>query len=342
MLKIIAAFIKKQTYNREFRNRIIESIMQEMYRYKVGSLFAGIGGIDLAFLQVGCKIEWANEIDANACKSYERNFDHKIICKDIKNLTSEELVPIDILTGGFPCQAFSIAGHRKGFADERGTVVFELLRIVKSILPRVVFLENVKNLKSHNKGETFKSILQKITDFGYSNKYAVLNSCEYSNIPQNRERLYIVCFRDKKDYEHFIFPQKSRKLLSVRDLLDNKVMDKYYYNNSKYYPILKESMTNSNTCYQWRRHYVRENKSNLCPTLTANMGTGGHNVPLIFDKKGVRKLTPRECARFQGFPDSFKLNTNFADSVLYKQFGNSVSVPVIKLVAENILQALNG
>ena len=134
--------------------------MQEMYRYKVGSLFAGIGGIDLAFLQVGCKIEWANEIDVNACKSYERNFDHKIICKDIKNLTSEELVPIDILTGGFPCQAFSIAGHRKGFADERGTVVFELLRIVKSILPRVVFLENVKNLKSHNKGETFKSILQ--------------------------------------------------------------------------------------------------------------------------------------------------------------------------------------
>ena len=119
-------------------------------------------------------------------------------------------------------------------------------------------------------------------------------------------------------------------------------MDKYYYNNSKYYPILKESMTNSNTCYQWRRHYVRENKSNLCPTLTANMGTGGHNVPLIFDKKGVRKLTPRECARFQGFPDNFKLNTDFADSVLYKQFGSSVSVPVIKLVAENILQALNG
>ena len=134
--------------------------MQEMYRYKVGSLFAGIGGIDLAFLQVGCKIEWANEIDVNACKSYERNFDHKIICKDIKNLTSEELVPIDILTGGFPCQAFSIAGHRGGFNDTRGTLFHDVARILKKKQPDAFLLENVKGLLGHDKRQTIKIILQ--------------------------------------------------------------------------------------------------------------------------------------------------------------------------------------
>jgi DNA (cytosine-5)-methyltransferase 1 len=137
----------------------------------------------------------------------------------------------------------------------------------------------------------------------------------------------------------FQFPLKEVKRKSITSILENNVADSFYYEKSKMYPLLKEAMNNRNTCYQWRRHYVRENKSNLCPTLTANMGTGGHNVPLILDDKGIRKLTPRECARLQGFPDDFAF-PEYGNAVLYKQLGNSVSVPVVEKIAKNILLAL--
>ena len=308
--------------------------------FKVASLFAGVGGIDLAFQNAGFKIEWANEIDNKACETYSKNFKHKIICDDIKNLKTENLSKIDILTGGFPCQAFSIAGHQKGFADDRGSLVFELLRIVKDLEPRVLFLENVKNLKSHQQGKTLKHIINAIEKLGYKVKYQVLNTCEYSNIPQNRERVYIVCFKNESDYNNFEFPKKVNKRLSIQDILEKNVNESFYYNKTKYYELLKQEMKNNNTCYQWRRQYVRENKNNLCPTLTANMGTGGHNVPLVLDND-IRKLTPRECARLQGFPDSFELPKDLPNSALYKQMGNSVSVPVVEQIAKNILIALN-
>jgi DNA (cytosine-5)-methyltransferase 1 len=309
--------------------------------FKVASLFAGVGGIDLAFQNAGFKIEWANEIDKKACDTYNNNFQHKIICDDVKNLDGTKLEKVDVLTGGFPCQAFSIAGYRKGLEDERGTLVFELLRIAKEVNPRILFLENVKNLISHNKGNTFKDIMQAIQDMGYKIKYKVLNTCEYSVIPQNRERVYIICFKNDNDYRKFDFPLPEQNKLSIQDLLEKKVNDNFYYTNTKYYPILKEEITNRDTVYQWRRQYVRENKSNLCPTLTANMGTGGHNVPLVLDNKDIRKLTPRECARLQGFPDTFVLPNNLPNSALYKQMGNSVSVPVIEKIAKNILITLN-
>ncbi|GMO66168.1 MAG: DNA (cytosine-5-)-methyltransferase [Rickettsiales bacterium] len=313
-----------------------------MKKYKICSLFAGIGGIDLGFKNVGFEIAWANEIDQKPCETYKQNFNHTLINDDIHNLKTDNLLKIDILTGGFPCQAFSIAGEQKGFNDKRGTLIFEVLRLVKDLQPQVVFLENVKNLKSHNKGETFKEIIKNIESLGYFVKYEVLNTCEYSNIPQNRERLYIVCFKDKNKYEKFNFPQKANNVLSIQDILEKNVADNFYYNKTKYYPILKEEMKNKNTCYQWRRRYVRENKNNLCPTLTANMGTGGHNVPLVLDNKDIRKLTPRECARLQGFPDNFVLPANLPNSILYKQIGNSVSVPVIQKIAEQIMEALDG
>ena len=267
-------------------------------KYTVASLFAGIGGIDLAFQNQGFQIKWANEIDEKACKTYSENFSHKIICEDIKNLNPKDLEHVDILTAGFPCQAFSIAGYRKGFDDERGSLFFDLMKIVDEIKPRILFLENVKNLKSHHKGETFKQIVKTIEEHGYKVKHQIMNTCEYSNIPQNRERIYIVCFLNDKDYNNFEFPEKINKTLSIQDLIEKKAEDIYYYNKTKYYDILKKEIKNKNTCYQWRRQYVRENKSNMCPTLTANMGTGGHNVPLILDNKDIRKLTPRECARF--------------------------------------------
>ncbi len=309
--------------------------------YRVGSLFAGIGGIDLAFQNVGFNIAWANEIDKKACETYSSNFKHEIICEDIKNLNTKDLSSVDILTAGFPCQPFSIAGYRRGLDDERGAVIFfELMRIVEGIRPRVVFLENVKNLKSHDEGKTFGFIVSYIEKQGYRIKYSTLNSCEYCEIPQNRERIYIVCFRREKDFFNFNFPNKEGKRLSLQYFLEKKISEEFYYDKSKLYPLLKEKIIKKNTCYQWRRRYVRENKNNLCPTLTANMGTGGHNVPLILDNRDVRKLTPRECARLQGFTDKFSFPNDMANSSIYKQIGNSVTVPVVKKIAKNILISL--
>ncbi len=299
------------------------------------SLFSGVGGIDLAFERAGFDIKLANEIDSKACETYNANFSHKIICDDVKNLDTKTLGRADIVAGGFPCQAFSIAGYQKGFEDERGTLIFELLRIVKDVQPRIIFLENVKNLITHNKGATFENIRKHIEALGYKIKYKVLNTCLYSQIPQNRERVYIVCFKNGEDYNKFSFPQQVAKTLKITELLEKNVDKKYYYNNTKYYNILKQDITKKDTVYQWRRHYVRENKNKLCPTLTANMGMGGHNVPLVLDDD-IRKLTPRECFRFQGFPDSFVLPSNLSDATLYKQIGNSVSVPVIEKIAKEI------
>jgi DNA (cytosine-5)-methyltransferase 1 len=219
---------------------------------------------------------------------------------------------------------------------------FDILRFIDDIRPRVVFLENVKNLSVHDNGETFKIIQSELKKRDYSIAAQILNTAEYSDIPQHRERIYIVCFKNQQEYNKFKFPSKfTKKKKSISDLLEHVVAKEFYYNDcSKYYSVLKEGVKNSNTVYQWRRTYIRENKNNLCPTLTANMGTGGHNVPLIKDKKGVRKLTPRECARFQGFPDGFILPNDMSKSALYKQIGNSVSVPVITAIAKKIRNAL--
>ena len=308
---------------------------------KVGGLFAGIGGIELGFKKAGFKVSWANEIDKNAAITYRKNHSHTLFEKDLKELQTNEVEKIDILTGGFPCQAFSIAGYRKGFNDDRGNVFFEILRFIDNLEPKVVFLENVKNLQGHDDGRTFRIILDELQNRGYYVNYKVLNSAEYANVPQNRERIYIVGFKDKKAYENFDFPKPKKLTRTINDLLDDEAEEKFYYNKSKYYPQLKEEMKNTDTVYQWRRKYVRENKSKLCPTLTANMGTGGHNVPLIIDKKDIRKLTPRECARFQGYDENFILCDSLAPSHLYKQIGNSVTVPVIEVIAKEIKKALN-
>ena len=179
---------------------------------------------------------------------------------------------------------------------------------------------------------------------GYHIEYKVLNTMIHGNIPQNRERIFIVGFKDKRHLDCFDFPKETSLTKSIDDLLERSIKqdDKYYYTEqSKYYEMLSESVKKKNTVYQLRRTYVRENQSNVCPTLTANMGTGGHNVPLILDDYGIRKLTPRETLSFQGFPKSFRIPENMANSHLYKQAGNSVSVPIIKEIAERMINALN-
>lgn len=318
--------------------------------YKCASFFAGVGGIDLGFEKGGnFETVYANEFDKYPAITFESNFDIKVDVRDISTVNGNEIPDVDVIMGGFPCQAFSIAGYRQGFEDVRGRgmLFFELARIVECKKPRVVFLENVKNLVSHDEGKTFKTIIDTLEDIGYKNPvYGVLNAMDYGNIPQNRERIYIVAFRDETDRANFHMPNPIRRDKTLKDIIDfnNKVNDKYYYTEGKYkgdiYNALVDAMDDSDSIYQWRRKYVRKNQSHVVPTLTANMGEGGHNVPLVLTKTGIRKLTPKECFRAQGFPDDFKLPEEMNDSKLYKQAGNSVCVSVIERIANNIQEAL--
>lgn len=313
---------------------------------RVASFFAGVGGIDKGFEKAGFNIVWANEFDKKAAETYKLNFSSELVIDDIRNVNAKDIPEFDIMIGGFPCQAFSVAGHRKGFEDDRGNLFFEMERIFKEKKPKVIFLENVKNLVGHDDGNTFRVILNSLKDAGYYFDFnpCVLNASEYGNLPQNRERIYIVAFRDEIAYKEFNFPKPVQRTKKLRDFIDYEVKqeDRYYYTPSScsFYDLLKEGITDPDTTYQWRRIYVRENKSNLCPTLTANMGTGGHNVPLIYTKFGIRKLTPRECFNLQGYDSDFKLPENMANTHLYKQAGNSVVVPVIASIAKEIARAL--
>lgn len=317
-----------------------------MNKLKVCSLFAGVGGIDLGFEQTGeFETIIANEIDAKASETYRLNFNNELIQKDIRDIEPENLPDFDVLLSGFPCTSFSIAGYRKGFEDETsGDLFFETLKVIVEKQPQIVFLENVKNLVGHDNGNTFKVIREALEKNGYNIKYQVLNAKDYGNIPQNRERIYIVGFKDIEHYKNFEFPKPIDLEKGVTDVIDftKKVDDKFYYTEEKYsfYNKLSESILRKDTIYQWRRKYVRENKSNVSPTLTANMGTGGHNVPLILSDFGIRKFTPRECFTLQGFPESFLL-PELANSHLYKQAGNSVVVPVVNRIAQNIYKSVN-
>ncbi|MCK8628133.1 DNA cytosine methyltransferase [Fructobacillus cardui] len=327
------------------------------------SFFAGVGGIDLGFEDAGkYRTVYANEFDKNAQHTFELNFNKRgayLDRRDIKEVTpddiKEQTVNANILLAGFPCQPFSIAGFRKGFEDNRGDLFFETLRIIKSIQPKVVFLENVKNLVTHDHGNTFKVIREFMVHTGYYVKWKVLNSKEYGNVPQNRERIYVVGFKDKNAFKNFTFPEKIDLTTSLSDIIDfdaktgettkfgDTLEEKFFYRKDKqtFYPDLISEMTSSNTVYQWRRQYVRENKSGVVPTLTANMGTGGHNVPLIRTHNGeIRKLTPRETFNAQGYPADYVLPSDSSLSALYKQAGNSVAVPVISRIAQNITKAL--
>lgn len=310
--------------------------------FKIASFFTGVGGIDIAFKNNNSEVVYMNEFDNNAIVTLKENFKSEIIdSRDLKFIDPKEIPKHDILIAGFPCQAFSIAGYRKGFEDSRGDLFFYLLRIIKKVKPRIVFLENVKNLLSHDNGKTFNIIYNSLVSNGYHVKYKIMNSKDYGNILQNRERIYIVAFKYKKDYKNFDFPEpiilKSKFSNYIYDFVDTK----YYYNKVvfKNFDILEKNVTKKNTFYQWRRHYVRENKSGVCPTLTANMGTGGHNVPIIIDNIGIRKLTPRECFNLQGFPSNYSL-PKIANCHLYKQSGNSVAIPVINRIAKNIYNVI--
>ena len=321
--------------------------------FTIASFFAGVGGIDLGFEQTKhFKTIFANEFDHYPSDTFASNFPHaNLVVKDIHNVKVEDIPDVDVVVGGFPCQAFSIAGYRQGFDDEkgRGELFFELVRVLENKRPRVALFENVKNLVGHDNGNTFRVICEQLDLLGYHYTYQVLNAMNFGNVPQNRERIYIVAFRDVEDYNRFSWPLPIPLTHSVKDVIDfeNKVDEKYYYTKGKYKGDIVEqlelAMKNDEekypAIYQWRRKYVRQNKSGVVPTLTANQGEGGHNVCLIKTIYGIRKMTPRECFNTQGFPKNFKL-PHQSDARLYKQAGNSVVVPVINRIAEQIYEAI--
>jgi len=317
-----------------------------MSNFKFIDLFAGIGGFRIAFESVGGECVLTCEWDKHAVETYKLNYkltqDH-VFAGDICSLDSVKIPDFDVLLAGFPCQPYSIAGYRDGLKDERGQVFFEVLRIIKDKQPRALLLENVKGLLNHDNGRTFAYILEALEGLGYSLKYEVLNSMTHANIPQNRERVFIVGFINPKSAENFEFPKKIKLSKTIHDCLDNTTTKPSHIYDARFdcFKEIKQAVTKTDTLYQWRRQYVRENKSNACPTLTANMGSGGHNVPLVLDPiHGIRKLTPRECANFQGFPKKFKLPKEMADSKLYHQFGNSVTVPLITKIAREMVKVL--
>ena len=318
--------------------------------FKVASFFAGVGGIDGAFEKTGrFKTVYANEIDPYPAETFQKNFSIPMDVRDIHKVDSSDVPDVDVMTGGFPCQAFSIAGYRQGFHDEkgRGTLFFELMRFIREKRPRAVFLENVKNLVGHDNGNTFRVILESLEEEGYHTHFQVLNAMEYGNLPQNRERIYIVSFREKEDFSRFRFPEPIALTRPLEDVIDffSPMEERYYYSEGKYkgpiYESLVEAMDDPRSIYQWRRKYVRKNKSGVVPTLTANMGEGGHNVPIILSNHGIRKLTPHECFNIQGFPKDFIL-PNLSESRLYKQAGNSVCVEVVRRIAKCMADAFQG
>ena len=318
----------------------------ENYTFKFIDLFAGIGGFRIAMQNVGGKCVYTSEWNKDAQKTYRENFGEvpfgDITKESVKNYIPKEF---DILCAGFPCQAFSIAGLRKGFSDTRGTLFFDLEQIIEKHKPKVVFLENVKNLVSHDKGKTFKVILEILEEkLGYKVFHKVLNTMTHANVPQNRERIFVVAFDPNQvpNYANFQFPEEIKLTKTIHDIIDKERQeDKYYYPYThQYYPELVKTITSKDTIYQWRRVYVRENKSNVCPTLTANMGAGGHNVPLIKDDFGIRKLTPKECFAFQGYPMDKYILPPIANSKLYMQAGNSVTTTLIERISNEIIKVL--
>lgn len=336
-----------------------------MNRYKVGSLFAGVGGVCQAFKDSACDVVWANEIDKNACITYRLNHkDTDLKEGDIQKLSKDNLAKIDILTAGFPCQPFSQAGHGKGFSDERGQLFFDVVRLLKDLQPSAYFLENVKTLANHDKGNTFNVIREELKDAGYSFIPFVLNAAEHTDIPQGRERIYIVGFKGEESYSYerpikinnlkddkcllsssFNIPDKldcpPQKVKSFLDKSTVAPNDIYNNPDNIIHQRVIDAAVNEDTVYQYRRYYVRENKSSVCPTLTANMGGGGHNIPIILDDGIPRRLTPKECFNLQGFPRNFKLPNDIARGQLYKQAGNSVVVPMVQRIAQEMVRVLD-
>lgn len=319
-------------------------------------LFAGIGGIRLGFEKAfGSDIEtvFASEWDEYAQKTYSLNFkDAFPIAGDITKIAEADVPDFDICLAGFPCQAFSLAGKRMGFADDykgmcRGTLFQDVVRICEYHKPKVIFCENVKGLTIHDKGRTFKVITKAFEQIGYTVHSKILNSRDFG-VPQNRERIYIVCFRNDIDSSGFSFPEPTDQTKCIADILEEAPISPKYYLSSVYLETLRRHKARHEAKGHGFGYEIRPLDGIAGAIVCGGMGRERNlivderphsMVPVTriqggVNQENVRKLTPREWARLQGFPDSYKLE--LSDTHLYKQFGNSVTVNVIAAIAEKI------
>jgi DNA (cytosine-5)-methyltransferase 1 len=297
-------------------------------------LFAGIGGIKTGFMRAGFECLYSNDIDPYCKQTFDNNFDIKLDISGIKAINPQTLPDYNILVGGFPCQAFSIAGHKQGFEDTRGTLFFDIARIVNYHKPQVVFLENVKGLKSHNKGKTFQTIKNTLSDMGYFVHAQVLNAKDFG-VPQNRERIYIVAFLENVDFE---FPQPLKNTVVLGDILEKNVDAKYTISDKLWAGHQRRKIEHIEKGNGFGYSLFNEN-SPYTSTISARYYKDGSEILIEQQGQNPRKITPREAARLQGFPENYKIPVS--DVQAYKQFGNSVCVPVIKALAKNIFEALN-
>lgn len=338
---------RQQTMKLSPENHMLSYIDQT---YKTIDLFAGIGGIRLGFEQTG-RIEniFSAEVDSYACKTYLSNFGEDAYC-DITKIDEKKLEDFDILLAGFPCQAFSIAGKKAGFEDTRGTLFFDVARILKEKQPKAFLLENVKGLIHHDKGKTFQTIMRVLQeDLGYTVYTKLINTKDF-NVPQKRERIYIVGF---KENSIFTFPKEEKLDRSVQDIMEKQKVSAKYYLSTTYLQTLIEHK---------KRHASKGNgfgydildKAGIANTLL--VGGMGRERNLVYDtrltdftpvtrikgqinREYIRRLTPREWARLQGFPDTYTIPVS--DAQAYKQFGNSVCVPVIYAIAKEMIKTLD-
>lgn len=300
-------------------------------------LFAGIGGIRIGFQQsFGSLINFVftSEINKYSIQTYQANFHDDNIHGDITEIENSKIPPHDILLAGFPCQAFSIAGHRKGFEDTRGTMFFEVARIVEHHRPQVVFLENVKGLINHDKGNTLKTIITTLEKLDYVVFHKLLNAKDFG-VPQNRERIYIIAFKDKKTF--FQFPLSSDTLTKVGTILENSVDDKYTISDKLWLGHQRRKLEHKEKGNGFG-YSLFDSTSKYTSTISARYYKDGSEILINQQDANPRKITPREAARLQGFPDSFIIPVS--DTQAYKQFGNSVSVPVISAIACQILHCI--
>ncbi|MFU2163239.1 DNA cytosine methyltransferase [Streptococcus pluranimalium] len=313
-------------------------------------LFAGIGGFRIALEKNGAKCVFSSEIDKFARETYKENF-NEIPHGDIFEIKSENIPDHDILCAGFPCQPFSIAGKRLGFDDVRGTLFFEVARIINDKRPRGFILENVAGIVNHDNGKTLTTITNILEDLNYSISWKLLNAKDYG-VPQNRNRWYCVGINNEmycdeiKPNLQLVFPEKKELMLTLKNIIsDNEGVEhkvsKVAINNMEIHineflnrtkqsdePIIANNIRPSKVSFSC---------NGISPCLTAKMGTGGNNVPVIYQQK--RKLSIKECLKIMGFPEDYKIKSNYSQS--YKQLGNSIIVPIVDEIAKNLIDIFN-
>lgn len=312
-------------------------------KIKFIDLFCGLGGFRLALEKQNCNCVFSSDIDKNVAQVYENNFG-EYPNGDITQINANEIPDFDILCGGFPCQSFSIAGKRLGFEDSRGTMFFEVARILKEKKPKSFILENVKGITNHDNGKTLQTILNILEELGYTFVYKVINAKDIG-IPQNRERWYCVGIRKDLNIDisnDKIFPIEQKLLFTFDDIIDStniyeeyKISDTCNKNIQMHSHKVKDKKSKYTLAYEIRPSRCQFKSDGISPCLTAKMGTGGNNVPVVVELN--RKLTEKECLKLMGYPEDYKIGKGFH---AYKQIGNSVAVPVLEQISQNLVKLI--